>query len=115
MPAQLTSCHFLWSVLRFRNLPSKAARSGGNGEVPGHAAASRGVVETELGGVQGHPGGAAAVGQRTAVDGPVVDAFTAERGTRLAKVDADLMGAACFQTAFDEPRNRPGLPGPARA
>src|SRR5262249_45254940 len=74
--------------------------------LPNHPLAARRVIDPEDRRVQTGPPGAALVRQRRPVQRPVVDALAAEGRSRLAEVNAHLVGAARLQPALDQ-RVRP--------
>lgn len=61
-----------------------------------------GVGEGELSGVEGVSRGAAGVLLRLAAEGMGINFFAAEAVAEFRKVNADLMGAAGFEAAFED-------------
>ena len=71
-------------------------------DVPGDGLAGFGVNEAEAGGVEHGAGSAAAVRSGSAVHRPVVDRSPHSGAARFAEMNANLVGAAGFQPAFDD-------------
>lgn len=60
------------------------------------------MFEAKRRGMQCEAGRFAPVRQRLAVNRAIIDALSAQRGTSFSEVNADLVGSACFEPAFDQ-------------